>query len=435
MDEIKVHWFYWTQAIIALMLAPLFIFPSWQLWPIFLVFPVLVGMRYRLTREFFEKTPLNIPLLVFFVALVVSFPGLPDFRHSLPKISGLVFGMFFYYVLVSLLKTKKLIKFGLSAYLLGGMGLALIGLLGMPTFTVKHLDTLERIKDKIPTVQFNLPGAEMGFSTNAVGGTLLLIFPLFFVLAVRLWLRRWWPQPGQSAKPAKRPMMVLSAGCLFTGLVLLLTQSRGAWAGLFISGLILSLVYLGRRLKKKKWSLFFAFVLPLLIVLTGLSIYVVKHTKPLAPGIKQAEGTLQFRFHVWNLTLPIIRDNPWCGIGLNNFRQMPEVRYFWSSAHNQFLHVAVEMGIPALIAYLAILLLVAYMGLYIRQKSSISWVRTSILGLGWGHLAFVIFGLTDAIPPGAKVGFFFWLSCGLITALYQYTVFHQAAKNSEIKPS
>jgi putative inorganic carbon (hco3(-)) transporter len=192
---------------------------------------------------------------------------------------------------------------------------------------------------------------------------------------------------------------------------------------LFLSGVIIALVYLGRRVKSKKIVTLAALILPVLILLTGLTIYAVKHISPLAPGVKQAEGTLQFRIHVWNLTLPIIRDNPWCGIGLNNFRKVQEVRYFWSSAHNQFLHIAVEMGIPALIAYLAILFLVAYMCLYIRQKSSISWVRTSILGLGWGHLAFLFFGLTDAIPPGAKVGFFFWLSIGLITALYKFTTY------------
>jgi putative inorganic carbon (hco3(-)) transporter len=430
MEELKIHWFNWAQGLIAVMLAPLFIFPNMKLWPIFLVLPLLLIMRYKITRECIEKTPLNIPLFIFFCAILVSLPRLPDLNNSLPKISGLVFGMFFYYVMVSVLKTKRLIKFGLSVYLLGGIALSVIGLLGMPTFTVKHLDSLEKIKDKIPTVHFNLPGAEMGFSTNAVAGTLLLIFPLFLVLVLRLWLRRWWPHPDQPVFRSKRPLLVLSLGCFFTGGVLLLTQSRGAWGGLFLSGLIMALVYLGRRVKTRKMVTLVAMILPVVILLTGLTLYAVKHISPLAPGIKQAEGTLQFRIHVWNLTLPIIRDNPWCGIGLNNFRTMPEVRYFWSSAHNQFLHVAVEMGLPALIAYLALLFLVAYMCLHIREKSSISWVRTSILGLGWGHLAFLFFGLTDAIPLGAKVGFVFWLSIGLITALYKYTAYHKQ-KSSE----
>ncbi len=429
MEELKIHWFNWAQWWLAILLAPLFIFPKVQLWPIFLVVPLLLIMRYKITREFWEKTPLDIPLLLIFLALLATLPGISDFSHSLPKMSGLVFGMFFYYTLVSLLKTKSLIKLSLSFYLLGGILLAVIGLLGMPTFTSKHLDSLMTIKDKLPTMNFNLPGAELGFSTNAVGGTLLLVFPLFLVLTIRAWLRLWWPKPDHPTRPSKKSLLVLSAGGLFTGLVLLLTQSRGAWGGLVLSGLIVALVYMGRRIKTKKALLLIVVLVISVILLVGLAIYSVKNIGPLNPGLKQAEGTLQFRIHVWNLTLPIIQDNPICGVGLNNFRKMPEIRYFWSSAHNQFLHVAVELGIPALIAYMALLLIVAYMCLHVREKSPISWVRTSILGLGWGQLAFVFFGLTDAIPLGAKVGFFFWLSIALITALYKFTFYYSPVNN------
>jgi O-antigen ligase len=143
------------------------------------------------------------------------------------------------------------------------------------------------------------------------------------------------------------------------------------------------------------------------------------HSDQLKPGIKQAEGTLLFRIQLWNLAVPIVKANPIWGIGLNSFRQEPEVRYFLSSAHNQFLHVAVELGIPALIAYLAVLLLMGYMCTRVYKKSTAVWMRMTALGLGWGQLAFLFFGLTDAIPPGAKVGIIFWISLALISVLYQ----------------
>ncbi len=100
-------------------------------------------------------------------------------------------------------------------------------------------------------------------------------------------------------------------------------------------------------------------------------------------------------------------------------RREREVRYFLSSAHNQFLHVAVELGIPALIAYLAILLLMGYMCVQVWKTSDAAWMRMTALGLGWGQLAFLFFGLTDAIQPGAKVGILFWISLALISVLYQ----------------
>jgi hypothetical protein len=47
-----------------------------------------------------------------------------------------------------------------------------------------------------------------------------------------------------------------------------------------------------------------------------------------------------------------------------------------------------------------------------------------ILALGlWGNLVAVhLFGLTDAVVLGAKVGLLLWLSIGLIAALHRRTV-------------
>jgi O-antigen ligase len=118
----------------------------------------------------------------------------------------------------------------------------------------------------------------------------------------------------------------------------------------------------------------------------------------------------------------LIRRHPLLGIGLNQFRTLPEVRYFLSHAHNQFLHVAVEIGIPALIAFMAILLALGYMAVQVWKTSPNRWMRYTVLGLGWGQLAHLFFCLTDAIPPGAKVGILFWISLALITALYQLSL-------------
>ena len=122
---------------------------------------------------------------------------------------------------------------------------------------------------------------------------------------------------------------------------------------------------------------------------------------------------------LWNLTIPVIRHHPLWGIGLNQFRTLPEVRYFLSHAHNQFLHVAVELGIPAAIVFMAILLAMGYMCVQVWKTSPNQWLRFTILGLGWGQLAHLFFCLTDAIPPGAKVGILPWISMALITGLYQ----------------
>ena len=412
----STQWFDWIQLAVLVVISPLFIFPKPHFWWIFLIIPLLLIVRKIVKKQFIEQTPVDLPLIIFLIALFVTTLRVTDFSHSLPKIAGVFFAIALFYAISALVKTEKLLKWAVTLFLVGGVLFSLVGLLGMPTFRVKHLDFLMKIKDKIPRIDFNLPGAELGFSTNAVGGTLLLVIPLFFVLAAAAW------RPKKEISINRFAAILLVSGLVVTGSVLLLTQSRGAWAGLFISTVIIAFLLLLSIVKKKKIYLTVVIAFILIVILIGVGIYSAVHSDRLTPGIRQAEGTLLFRIQLWDLTLPIIKDNPIWGVGLNNFRMVPEVRYFLSSTHNQFLHVAVEMGIPALAAFLAIILIMEYMCVQVWKKSQVKWMRLAVLGLGWGQLAHIFFNFTDAIPPGSKVGIIFWLSLALIQVIYKYGI-------------
>jgi len=415
MEKTRIQLFDWLQMAVLAAASPFFIFPRPQLWWILLIIPLLWTVRKIVEKRFVEPTMVNVPIFIFLAAVLISTLRVPDFSNSLAKFAGLLFAIAFFYATAAVLKTGTLLKWAVSLFLLGGFFFALIGLLGMPTFKVKHLDILMKIKDKIPRIDFGLPGAELGFSTNAVGGTLLLVIPLFFIMSAAAWLH----QKKKEIVPNPLAAVLLVIGLAVTGGVLLLTQSRGAWASLFISTVIIGLLLLVNIMKKKKIYLIVVAVLLVVAIIVGVGVYSMTHSDQLQPGIKQAEGTLLFRIQLWNLAVPIVKANPLWGTGLNSFRLEPEVRYFLSSAHNQFLHVAVELGIPALITYLAILLLMGYMCARVWERPAAAWMRITALGLGWGQLAFLFFGLTDAIPPGAKVGILFWISLALISVLYQ----------------
>lgn len=414
MEKTRIQLFDWLQFAVLAAASPFFIFPKPQLWWILLIIPLLWTVRKIVEKQFVETTMVNVPIFIFLAAVLISTWRVPDFANSQGKFAGVLFAIAFFFAIAAVLKTETLLKWAVGLFLLGGFFFSLVGLLGMPTFKVKHLDILMKIKDKIPQIDFGLPGAELGFSTNAVGGTLLLVIPLFFVLSAAAWLH----QKKKEIVTHPLAAVLLVIGLAITGGVFLLTQSRGAWASLFISTVIIGLLLLVKIMKKKRIYLVAAAALLVVAIIVGIGLYSMAHADQLQPGIKQAEGTLLFRIQLWNLAVPIVKANPLWGIGLNNFRLEPEVRYFLSSAHNQFLHVAVELGIPALITYLAILLLMGYMCVRVWKKSAAAWMRITALGLGWGQLAFLFFGLTDAIPPGAKVGIIFWISLALISVLY-----------------
>lgn len=113
-----------------------------------------------------------------------------------------------------------------------------------------------------------------------------------------------------------------------------------------------------------------------------------------------------------------IRENPIFGVGLDQLRITPPFKYEDAHAHDQYIHTAAEIGIPGLIAYMAILISAAWMTTEVGRSRAPDWMIQSMRGLAWGQAGFAIFGLADAIPLGAKPGIFFWMSLAIMTSIY-----------------
>ena len=70
------------------------------------------------------------------------------------------------------------------------------------------------------------------------------------------------------------------------------------------------------------------------------------------------EGSNAGRILMWQTAGKIIREYPWSGIGLANFSQYVNAYFGWRNpiyAHNLFLDIAAELGIPGLFFFLAFL--------------------------------------------------------------------------------
>lgn len=91
--------------------------------------------------------------------------------------------------------------------------------------------------------------------------------------------------------------------------------------------------------------------------------------------------------------------------------------YDIAHAHNIFLQTALDVGLPGLIVYLALLLLA--FGLAGRWRGVMGTLRPFALGLLAGFAALHIYGLTDALALGSKTGLSFWVALGLLTAMHQ----------------
>jgi len=299
--------------------------------------------------------------------------------------------------------SEKLIKWALLGFLGGGVALSIVGTVGMVWKKEIFLSK------NIPRIKWNLPGAEGGLNPNPIGGTILLVIPLGLVLFL-------------SYLKGKKENYFISNKffgeiffffVLFTlCLVLFFTQSTGSWIGL-----ILSIWILPQTWKWKKISL------ALIIILVGFVIF-LKPVKNLFIGESdqntQAKNKIEKRVSFWISGLDAISHHPIFGIGMNRIRKNPAVGYEGAHAHNHLLHTGAELGIPALIAYLALLTGAGYMCYETWRKAKIGWMKIAAQGLASGQLAHFIFGMGDSVPLGAKVGIFFWFSLALIAAMYNY---------------
>ena len=140
-------------------------------------------------------------------------------------------------------------------------------------------------------------------------------------------------------------------------------------------------------------------------------------------------NTLDFRMEMWNRAGYMIQDFAFTGIGLGQFNPVLHGLYvpflvapetFVPHAHNVFLEYALELGIPGAVAFGA--LVVAFFRLCWRaSRASDRTVQWTALGLGLGLIGFLVYGLTDAIAPGARAGLVVWVVLGLGGAMGNLT--------------
>jgi len=407
--SIKDSWVDWLQLLSIGLVAPLFLFPSMKYVWVFLLVPIILIWRWLAKKNFFERSVLDWAILILIIQVFTTCLIVTDLTFSLPKITGVLFGIIFFYLTINLLRNKKIIRAGTFLFLLGGLILSIASIFGMSRHDLKYRNDLNKIYKLIPKIDFNLPGAEEGFNENAVGGTLILIIPLFIILS----FARFQQKKQDNLLYKNRAFFILSLmGLLITIIALWLTHSRGSYVGLLLSiWLILMWGFHG-----KKWAL-----IGLILILIFIAVYLVSVGLDNIPVVvKDVKNKFDLRFRTWKLAIEKINSAPVTGIGMNQLRKHPLLYYKRAHAHNHLLHTATELGIPGLVAYLAILIGAGFMCFNIWRKSNIVWMRMMALGLGCGQLAHFIFGMADSIPLGAKVGIFFWFSLALITALYNY---------------
>ena len=422
------------EGLVLLVVAPLLLFPSSARTLALIAIPTLWICRRVALGHLLPRTPLDVPLLLLMLMVLVSLYATFDIAFSLPKITGMLLGLAAYYALVEAAAHRRSGAMALGGFILAGVGVAALGLFGTqwnPKFAI-----FAPILRSLPPRITGLPGAAEGFHPNEVAGALLWVAPLACTLAAVAVLGSRSIARSLGRRRGAIILVVMVAMAAFPVGVLILTQSRGGWIA---AALVLPVTLLTLLQGKRRWAATGILAAATIAAALWMGLSRPHALDPLLVGPQEDPGhgtsleTLSARFEIWSRAIYGIQDFAFTGMGMNTFRRVVPVLYPLFSidpgtdighAHNTFLQAALDLGLPGLIAYLAIhisafaMLIATWRGrgtLLFADTLS----RALILGLGGGLAAHLIYGVTDAVALGAKPGVLWWMLLGLVASLYR----------------
>ena len=398
----------------ALAAVPLLVFPGrWSPWALGGL-AALWALRWATAGRLTVRTPADGPLLVLWLLLPLTWWASADHAVTLPALYQLLAGLLLCHSVVNWAVTPQRLWTAAGVLALCGAGLALLAPLSVTTWpTSKLFNALPVLAGLKPLLK---PLWSEQINANVLGGGLALIWPLAAaLLALRV--------PGSAWRAA---LARLGWGAVLLGItaVLVLSQARASLLAVGLAALGMALW----RWRPLRWLA--------LCAAAALLVWLGQRGLPDARRwveLLSSTGTLTSlagRQEVWSRALYMLEDFPFTGIGLGTFDLVQPLLYpFFLSvgpahhAHNLFLQVAVDLGLPGLIAYLALLLGAAFATWHSLTRAPLSPREQRpgegllALGLLASQAVLVLQGLLDVATWGTKLSFLPWFVLGLSLAL------------------
>ncbi|MBI2885669.1 MAG: O-antigen ligase family protein [Chloroflexi bacterium] len=355
------------------------------------------------------RTRLDVPIALLLLMTLVGMFASIDLAVSWPKFWGVMLGIAIYHGLVNGLKTEQQVLVMGLILLMTGTVAALFSLFVTDWQSFQYYD-LTWITNRIPTLPTlaralptgGVPRWSEALGTGVlhpreVGGTMGMVVPI--ALALFLFGR------GMVVKG------IAGLGLLTMGFIAVLAQALTALAGIAVSVIVITL-WRFRRLS--------IVVFPMMLVSTVIGRELI--LSALNPDNEAASGVVE-RFAIWLWGLEALRHEPLTGVGLNSFDYVLSGMFPLAlfpgvvHAHNVFLQIALDVGIPGLLAFLWLLFALAQtIRAGLRHAEQVN-TRVLLVGIAAGIISYITFGTMDTITLGAKPAAAFWAMLGLAGAL------------------
>jgi putative inorganic carbon (HCO3(-)) transporter len=347
-------------------------------------------------RPDFVRTPLNLPILLYVAAMVISVIFSPLKLNSLMSFKEEWLLLVFFLVVNNIREEEKV---GKLLFILISVS-ALVGIYAV----WQHYSGVDLYRNRMLE-----PRGEVFISTGlfdhhlTFGGYWMLVL----LLAAVVYL-------GQKRSGFIR--MVDLVAPLILGISLIFSYARSAWFGALMGALGFAF------LKGGKYIIFFvSFVVLLFLLVYFLEPTIWERVTEIDLSPDNPEST---RIRLWLTSLNMIKDRPVWGIGLGNFGQFFDkykVEGIYDATchpHNDYLNVGVNSGLLGLLAYLSIWV-VFLRSTYKKMKGGGNnrFGRSVQMGGMVAVIAFLFAGLFQCYYTDAEVNMLIMLILGLTTVI------------------
>ena len=254
---------------------------------------------------------------------------------------------------------------------------------------------------------------------NDLGAYLALSLPFVLGYFVASWRRH-----AKQKKNARWVTLALGLVLIMMGANLVLTLTRAAWISVTVATVCLGVYLIVVILRKPEpiRGLRSGILLGSVAIIVFLSLslfFMPQHIKTrFQTVLEHPIGFMGERPQWWQTSLELIQKYPLTGIGLGRFRYEyqrngpPEQYNIPYHAHNIYLHIAVEHGIPSLLMFFWMVVIICQQVFAMRQASGF-WGTGTFIGASGFLISALVYGLADNILHQRTV-LLFWFILGII---------------------
>jgi len=279
---------------------------------------IWLGKKLFIESVAFERTSLDIPILVFLGWVLFTVPFATDWSYSLEEWRKSLPRFLIFWFVVNVVKTERDIRSILHSF---SLGLVLLAILESVHFFMKGGEAFS----------MKMRAGELTGSSQWLSCFLVIGIPILwlgFFCDTRLWVRR----------------LYLSALGI-SGVALFLVHTRAAWLAIMTQGFFYVVLRLTRSWRIS--GLVVCFSVGLLIVFLAIP---GQHQELISSSNFTSPRSMVYRFNTWDLATEDIREHPLTGIGYGKhsfYLKHPnlEEKYHFH-IHNSFLSSTVQVGIP-----------------------------------------------------------------------------------------